>query len=122
MFTIASARKLLEDAQVFFGRFEEDDDPKWDQTINLNDAMYWGCADGEYVADEELVRVAELFWNYGWCGILYWVAVEKRGGETPEFLDVKRMIEFVKREEELKKQEPNPSKRAYAKYSYTLGE
>jgi hypothetical protein len=120
MFTTESARKFLTDAQVFFGRFDEDDGPEWDQTINLNDAMYWACSDCQYVADEELIRVAQLFWRYGYCGILYWVAVEKRGGETPEFLDVRRHIEFVKREEELIKQEPSASIRAYAKYSYTL--
>jgi hypothetical protein len=122
MFTIEEARELLTKADIFFGYDDEDDDPTYAQTINLNDAMYWACSDSEYVEDNELVRVAQLFYRYGWCGVLYWVAIEKRGGETPEFLDVKRKIEFVKKEEELIKQESSRSKRAYAKYSYTLGE
>jgi hypothetical protein len=121
MFTIESAREFLTKAGIFYGKFDEDDDPRYDQTINLNDAMYWACSDGQYVTDEELIRVAQLFWGYGYCGLLYWVAVEKRGGEIPEFLDARRMIEFVKKEEELIKQEPDSNRRAYAKYSYTLG-
>lgn len=113
---------LLTDAGVFFGCDESEDDPKRKQIINLNDAFYWGCADCEYVEDKELPRLADLFYRYGEAGILYWVAVEKRGGMEPEFLDVKRQIEFVTNEEAIRKEEPDPIKRAYLKRKYTIGE
>lgn len=121
MFNIASARKLLNEANIFFGCDLPDDDPKWAQMINLNDAFAWACSDCEYVEDEELPRLAELFWLYGWAGVMYWVAVEKRGDENPEFFDVRRHIEFVKNEEEIRKEEPSPSIRAYIKKEYTIG-
>jgi hypothetical protein len=122
MFTIESAREFLTKAHIFFGYDGPDDDPEDAQTINLNDAFYWACGDAQYVEDSELVRLAELFWNYGNAGLMYWVAVEKRGGEKPEFVDVRRLIEFVTKEEEIRKEEPNSSKRAYLKRSYTIGE
>lgn len=120
-FTEANAREFLTLAGVFFGRDEWDDDPKWDQTLNLNDAFCWASSDGEYVEDAELPRVAELFWRYGYTGIEYWVLEEKRGGEIPEFLDVRRQIEFVKNEEAIRKEEPSSSKRAYLQREYTIG-
>jgi len=116
MFTIDSARELLTLAGVFF-----DDDEDVKQMINLNDAFYWACSDGEKVEDSELQRVAELFWRYGNAGIMYWVAVEKRNGEIPEFLDVRRLIEFVQNEEGFRREEPSSSKRAYMKRQYTIG-
>jgi hypothetical protein len=124
MFTIDEAREFLNKAGIFFGRDEDDSesDIRWDQTINLNDAFYWACADGEYVDDNELPRLAGLFWRYGYAGVSYWVLVEKRGGEIPEFLDVKRQVEFVKNEESIIKEEPSCSKRAYLKRQYTIGE
>ena len=117
MWSIADSRAMLTAAQVFF----DDDGETPSQMLNLNDAFYWGCADGESVSDEELPRLAELFWLYGNAGIAYWVAVEKRGGETPEFVDVRRQIEFVKNEEEIRREEPNHSRRAYLKKQYTIG-
>ena len=125
MFSIQESLELLSKASVFFDCDDEDtsdDGKKWAQTINLNDAFYWACSDGEYVDDSELPRLAELFWRYGYCGVIYWVAVEKRGGEVPEFLDARRFIEFVRQEELLRNNEPSSSKRAYAKLTYTLGD
>lgn len=121
MFKVDEARELLTKADIFFGYDDPDDDPKFAQTINLNDAFYWACSDGEYVEDDELPRLAELFFRYGYCGVMYWVAVEKRGGETPEFLDVRRQIEFVTQEEAIRKELPSSSKRAYTKRQYTIG-
>lgn len=120
MFSIPDARKLLESAGVFFD-LDEEDGPKWGQTINLNDAFYWACSDCQYVEDEELPRLAELFWRYGNAGVMYWVAVEKRNGEVPEFLDVRRQIEFVQHEEAIRLEEPSSSKRAYLQREYTIG-
>lgn len=109
------ALKLLNASQIFF-----DDEDIGECMINLNDVFGWACADTEKVEDEEIVEVAELFGKYGWCGILYWVS-KKRGGQRSEFLDNNRFIDFVSNEEKLIKQEPDTDKRAYLKYSYTLG-
>jgi hypothetical protein len=121
MFTVDSARELLTKADIFFGCDDPEDDPKWAQMINLNDAFCWACSDAEYVEDSELPRLAELFWRYGNAGVNYWVLVEKRGGEKPEFVDVQRQVEFVTQEEAIRKEEPSSSKRAYLKRQYTIG-
>ena len=121
MFTIESAREFLRSGHVFFGKDEDADDPKWAQTINLNDSMWWGTGDGEYVPDESLVEVATLFYRYGWCGILYW-ASQRENRPVPEFLDVRRFIEFVREEENLRREIESSSKRAYHKIEYKLGE
>jgi hypothetical protein len=120
-FTVESARKLLETADVFFGCTDTDDDVRDAQTLNLNDAFYWACSDCEYVQDSELPRLAELFFSYGYAGIMYWVLVEKRNGEVPEFVDVRRQVEFVKNEEAIRVEEPSSSRRAYLKRQYTIG-
>ena len=60
--------------------------------------------DFEYVSDEELPKVANLFWNYGWCGILYW-ASKKNNGMKSEFFDNNRFIEFVENEEKIMKRQ-----------------
>ena len=120
-FSQDAARDLLTRAGLFFEGVEDEGEPeKWAQTINLNDSMFWACADGEYVPDEELPEVARLFWLYGWCGILFWV-VEKRPGTVPEFRDARRFVEFARNEEQIRAEVPSPSKRAYEERSYTLG-
>lgn len=121
--TIDDARKLLETAGVFYGPDDELADyqsKRFAQMLNMNDVWGWATADGEYVEDEELPEVARLFWDYGWCGILYWVS-EKRGHMKSEFEDNNRFIEFVRNEEAIKKEIPGSSERAYAKRSYTIG-
>lgn len=122
-FTIESAREFLQKADLFFGS-PDDEDEEWRemaQTLNLNDTWGWACADGEDVSDEDLPRVAELFWRYGRCGVLYWVS-ERRNQCRSEFHDVNREIDFVRHEERIRSEFPNSSKRAYAKVSYTIGE
>lgn len=112
------ALSLLNLADVFFE--PDGDDPELNQVINLNDVLGWARADGEKVEDDELIEVAELFRKYGWCGVLYWVS-KKRGGQRSEFFDNNRFIDFVANEERLIKDEPDADKRAYKKYTYTLG-
>jgi hypothetical protein len=125
MFTVESARKLLTAADVFIGtdddRDRDDFSEEWLQTLNMNDVWEWACADAEHVPDEELPRVAELFWRYGSCGLLYWVS-ERRQQLKSEFYDINRFIEFVRREEEIRRSEPSQSRRAYLKQQYTIGE
>jgi hypothetical protein len=122
MMSVEKARELLNAAEVFFDLDEDDDDPKWEQTLNLNDCFFWASADGEYVEDKDLPEVARLFWKYGHNGILYW-AWKKTGADwKPEFFDVRRAIEFVKHEEDIRDEEPDSNKRAYLKKRYTIGE
>jgi len=118
---IEDARKLLTSGNVFYD-FEEDDEDyeQFKQAINLNDVFGWGWADCEMVKDNELPELARLYDLYGWCGVLYWVS-QKRDGMRSEFLDNNRFIDFVAAEEQLIKEEPDFNKRAYKKYSYTLG-
>lgn len=69
MFSQEEATQLLVAAKVFFGI--EPDEPDLKQTLNMNDIWAWACGDGERVTDEDLPEVAELFWRYGFSGILY---------------------------------------------------
>jgi hypothetical protein len=67
-----------------------------------------------------LPEVARLFWNYGWCGILYWMS-ERHDQMKSEFHDINRFVEFVRREEDIRKEVPDSSERAYVKREYVLG-
>lgn len=113
MFNLRQAKELLYSANIFF-------ENKIPHEINLNDVFGWAMADGEEVSDEELPEVAELFFYYGWCGILYWVH-KKRNNMKSEFQDVNRFISFVKIEEQIKKDYPRHSERAYKKEQYIIG-
>jgi len=115
----AEARTFLEASGLCFGRDEADEDGRL--TLNFNDVWGWACADGEEVEDHELVEVARLLRDYGWCGLLYW-ASEKNGGARSEFLDNNRFIDFVRREEAVRIAVPDSNRRAYHRVCYTLGE
>lgn len=93
-----------------------------DNVLNLNDALAWASADGEPVEDSERPRVTELFFRYGWCGILYWVTREKRKvtGTVSEFCDVQRWVDFVEQEERIREEVPECGKRAYVYCEYTI--
>ena len=123
---IESARKLLEEAGVFYynedelDEFEtEDEKEEMRQVLNLNDAFFWACSDCEKVENDELLEVARLFIDYGYPGIYYWV-MKKRNWDKVEFLDVNRWVQFVRAEEALCGQEPHRPKRAYIEYEYTI--
>jgi hypothetical protein len=118
MFNIKSARKLLTDAEIFYG--EDEEEPESAQTINMNDQWSWGCSHGQYVPNDRLIEVAELFRKYGLAGILYWVSKENDNMRS-EFLDNNRFIDFVAHEEQLIKDIPSSDDRAYFKLKYTLG-
>lgn len=109
------ARQLLESAGVFFDIGEVGT-----QVLNMNDVWGWATADGEEVPDSELPRLGELFFRYGWCGVLYWVS-QRNDNMQSEFADVNRFIEFVECEENIRKEEPDGDKRAYLKREYVIG-
>lgn len=117
MFDIDSARTLLKAANVFF-EDDDGDEPKLAQTLNMNDVWCWASADGCYVPDEQLIEVAELFWMYGWAGILYWVS-KTNDDMRSEFLDNNRFIDFVSNEEKIRKDFPD--ERAWKRFEYVIG-
>ena len=119
MFSVDDARDLLTAADVFFEPDEDEESSR--QTLNMSDTWARACADAEYVPDDELPRLAELFWRYGNCGILFWVS-ERNGKMRSEFHDINRFIEFVRQEEAIREEEPKSSKRAYLRRTYTIGE
>lgn len=117
IFNQQSAENFLTYTDIFF---DDEEGTEFDKfTINLNDTWGWGEGDCEKVPKEDLVEVAELFWRYGWCGILYWVS-KKRGGCESEFYDINRFIDFVSAEEKLRQDVPDSSKRAYTNLVYRL--
>ena len=119
MFTIDEARDLLLKVGLF-SDVDEDDPPSLKQTLNMNDIWCWACADSQYVPDDKLQELTGLFFLYGWAGVLFWVS-EQNNGRRSEFHDNNRFIDFVRTEENLRKDIPNSSKRAYTKVMYTLG-
>ena len=113
--TPANAKRILLLAEVCYPR-------KWTEgkfVLNMNDVWCWASGWGEEIPDDKLVEVATLLTEYGWPGLLYWVS-EKHDGMRSEFHDNNRFIDFVRREERLKKSVPNSTKRAYKRISYTL--
>lgn len=120
------ARRLLQDGELFFynSRKEleecEDEDEKDMQTLNLNDTFGWALAWGEYVPDEELIKVAELFKQYGEAGVFYWASCRNDNFRSG-FEDINRKIDFVRNEERIKQEKPDWNERAYYKASYSLG-
>ncbi len=116
-FSLEEAKKLLDAAKVFFDCDPEDGIKE--NMLNMNDVWAWACADGYVVSDEQMPELARLFWQYGNCGILYFVAVND-GWVKSEFHDNSRFIEFVKREEEIRAAVPDYNKRAYHKAEYTI--
>lgn len=126
-FTIETAGKFLRNAELFDFEDEDEEDEwanKWHQTLNLSDTFAWACADAQFVEDVELPELARLFYDYGYCGVLYWVSEKRKNENGPmmsEFHDINRHIQFVRIEEELRNAEPYSTKRAFKKVEYTIG-
>lgn len=125
--SIEEAKRLLQAAEVTCATDEEVASGEYEdysesdtRTINMNDTFGWALAMGEEVPEECLPEVARLFWNYGFHGLTYWTS-KRNDWMKSEFFDVQRGIDFVRREEELRESEPEPSRRAYTKLTYTLG-
>jgi hypothetical protein len=121
MFSVEDSRKLLEQANLFFYNSDEEEYKECYQMLNMNDVWAWACADGQEVPDDKLQEVADLFWRYGNCGILYWVSKQNHNCRS-EFFDNNRFIDFVEQEEKLRKEIPSSDERAYKKITYTIGE
>jgi hypothetical protein len=114
MYSLDEAKAMLTAAGVFY------DDPTPPYTLNMNDTWGWGEAWGEPVPEEELPRLATLFFRYGFGGILYWMS-ERHDGMRSEFAHYNRALDYARHEEAIRAEVPGSSDRAYAKRSYTLG-
>ena len=102
--------------------FEADDMPPGTLPhVNLNDALYWGCADGECVSDDADLDTLHTLWiRYGWCGVLYWAVHVKRGGDVGQiFPRSAREVAFVKTEEEIRAAAATPAAAVYARATHT---
>lgn len=87
----------------------------------MNDTWGWACADGFYLTDENVVRVAMLFVRYGHGGLLYFQHKDLEGGKlVSEFTDINRHLQFVINEERIREELPGSGERAYTKRSYTI--
>lgn len=91
-------------------------------TVNMNDTFAWACAEGAEVPGDQVKEVARLFRIYGFAGLMYWYTLQPDGPKRSEFADNNRAIDFVRHEEQIRKETPKSSERAYRKVSYTLGE
>lgn len=117
--SVDEALVLLSAAGVFYP--QDEDLPAGLYTLNMNDTWGWAIAWGEEVPKEQIPEVADLFSRYGYPGILYWVSC-RHDNMRSEFHDINRFVDFVRREERLRKDVPGSSARAYKKIFYTLGE
>lgn len=118
--TTESAFNFLKSADIFYGADEENGDKWGEKRLNLNDTFAWALAYCLEVPDNDMIYLAELFWRYGWCGVLYY-AVLNGDIKKSQFFDNQRFIEFVANEEEIRNIVPGSSARAYHKASYVLG-
>ena len=117
---IERAKTLITASGMCFGPDFEFEDEAKPFTINLNDAFWWACGDAETIPEDSLIEVADLFYQYGICGVYYWV-LRRRGIAQVEFADINRFVEFVSHEERIKVEVPSDNKRAYHKATYTIG-
>jgi hypothetical protein len=88
--------------------------------LNMNDIWAWATSWLPEVKQEQLAEVARLFRMYGRAGLMYWHSCQEKDMRS-EFLDVNRAIDFVRHEEEICRETPKSSTRAYRQVSYTLG-
>lgn len=90
-------------------------------SLNMNDIWGWALAWFPEVAADQLSAVADLFKRYGDAGLMYWHSCQEKDMRS-EFHDNNRAIDFVRKEEAIRKETPDSSARAYRKVSYLLGD
>lgn len=90
--------------------------------LNMNDTWAWACSDIPEVSADQVGEVARLFRTYGFAGLMYWYTLQPGGPERSEFHDNNRAIDFVRHEEQIRKDYPDSNARAYHKVAYMVGE
>lgn len=89
-------------------------------SLNMNDTWAWATGWSVTVEPEQLKEVARLFRSYGHAGLMYWHSCREKNMRS-EFLDNNRAVDFVRHEEEIRRDTPDHNKRAYKQVAYTLG-
>jgi hypothetical protein len=117
-----TVRKPIRDekGEIVMVKASEEERRKEAQTINQNDTWAWALSFRQEVPDEDLPGLARLARTYGYCGVLYYVS-EKNEQMRSEFEDNQRHVDFVRREEQIRNEEPDYNERAYKQVQYTLG-
>jgi len=99
--------------------------------FNCNDAESWAMDEtfapvintdnifsfplvGVRVPWDDMIIVADLFKRYGMAGICYWVS-KNMCDAVGNFQDIRRHIDFVDKEEKIRKLNPNENDRAHYK-------
>ena len=75
---------------------QDNDDSEW--YVPLNDTWYYASADGEDIPLDQYKIVADLYRQYGRCGVLYWVHGVRK--TLPQIPSQRRMVEMVVAREE----------------------
>ena len=114
-YKLAEAWKLIEACPNYY--HDEEEGPQ--KYINMNDVWGWAYSVAIVLTDENVVRIAELYDNYGFAGLLYF-QVESGEFFHSEFEDNNRRIQFVANEERILKEQPSSNNRAYYKTSYQI--
>ena len=73
--------------------------------LNMNDTFAFACADAEEVPDNKIKEVADLYRQYGYDGLAYWVS-KQRDWEMPYAPDgphFKRLSKAIKQIRKLEK-------------------
>jgi len=120
-FSKEEALTLLQAADITGLSTEDIAENEGELSIWQNDVWAWALSFASRVTDEDLPEMARLFWWYGNAGLMYWVS-EQHEQMRSEFHDNNRAIDFVRMEENLRKEVPDYNARAYKKVTYTLGE
>lgn len=110
-------RKMLGAMDLVFD--EDDEVENYRQTLNMNDVWGWAVSWLEEIPDDELIAVGHLVRRYGYAGALYWVS-KRNNNMRSEFEDINRFVSFVREEEAILAEFPDPNKRAYAKRTYAI--
>ena len=98
-------------------RHDPEDSPH--HYIIMSDVWAWALGDAIKLTDENVVRVAELYDRYGFCGLLYH-EIERGRYTCSEFTDYNRMIQFVENEERIRREVTDLNRRGYHKAEYTI--
>lgn len=71
---------LAAHAGVFFTPYNEETkgwDDYWRPVINVSDTFYYACADAEGMKVSDAAELQHIFEQYGWDGIVAWVAIKR---------------------------------------------
>lgn len=89
-------------------------------SLNMNDTWSWASSWCPNVPVDSVAEVARLFRYYGRAGLMYWHSCQEHNMRS-DFHDNNRAIDFVRNEEQIRKETPDSNKRAYLQVEYIIG-